>query len=242
MEVSHTDLVQLSINTGDHAPIKQAPRRIPFFMRKKVEEMVDEMLDKGIIEHSSSPWASPIVLVSKQDGSTRICVDYHCLNAITKLDEFPLPRIDFLDLLSGMKYFSSLDLAKGYWQVNMSPDSKEKTAFVMHEGLYKLAFGLCNAPATFQRLMEVTLTEGFGQVQMCCIPRQYFSHGTNLSRTPYAPINCKPHPPPGAHGVSDGDLSSQICTILYIWGIAFLANPLQYPMFSPPTTLGIYFC
>ena len=135
MEVGRTDLVQHTINTGEHAPVKQAPRRIPFSMRKKVEEMVDELLDKGIVEHSSSPWASPIVLVSKQDGSTCFCVDYCRLNTITKLDEFPLPRIDdSLDLLSGMKYFSTLDLATGYWQVNMSPDSREKTAFVMHEG------------------------------------------------------------------------------------------------------------
>ena len=161
MEVGRTDLVQLMINTGEHAPVKQTPRRIPFSLRKKVREMVDEMLDKGIVEHSLSPWASPIVLVSKQDGSTRFCVDYHRLNSITKLDEFPLLRIDdSLDLLSGMKYFSTLDVATGYWQVKISPDSREKTAFVTHEGLYEFSimpFGLCNAPVTFQRLMEVTL-------------------------------------------------------------------------------------
>ena len=130
-------------------------------MRAKVEKLVEELPGNGIIEHSSSPWASPIVLVAKQDGSTRFCVDYRRLNAITKLDEFPLPRVDdSLDVLSGMKYFSTLDLATGYWQVGMSPDSKEKTAFVTHEGLYEFSvmpFGLCNVPATFQRLMEVTL-------------------------------------------------------------------------------------
>ena len=113
--------------------------------------MVQEMLDTGIIEHSISPWASPILLVSKQDGSTRFCVDYRRLNAITKLDEFPLPRVDdSLDLLAGMKYL----------QVRMSPEAQEKTAFIMHEGLYEflvMPFGLCNAPATFQQLMEITL-------------------------------------------------------------------------------------
>lgn len=161
MEVGQTDLVQHHINTGEHAPVKQPPRRIPFSMRAKVEALVEEMLGNGIIEHSTSPWASPIVLVAKQDGSTRFCVDYRRLNAITKLDEFPLPRVDdSLDVLSGMKYFSTLDLATGYWQVGMFSDSKEKTAFITHEGLYEFSvmpFGLCNVPATFQRLMEVTL-------------------------------------------------------------------------------------
>ena len=86
MEVGCTDLVQHKIDTGGQAPLRQPPRRIPFSLRVKVEKMVQEMLDTGIIEHSSSPWASPIVLVSKLDGSTRFCVDYRRLNAITKLD------------------------------------------------------------------------------------------------------------------------------------------------------------
>ena len=170
MEVDRTDLVQHKIDTGGQAPLRQPPRRIPFSSRAKVEKMVQEMLDTGIIEHSSSPWASPIVLVSKQDGSTRFCMDYRRLNAITKLDGFPLPRVDdSLDLLAGMKYFTTLDLATGYWQVGMAPEAQEKTAFVTHEGLYEFSvmpFGFCNAPATFQLLMEITLQ---GLVRHKCV-------------------------------------------------------------------------
>ena len=110
-EIGRTDLVHHQINTGDSAPVKQQARRIPFVLRPKVEEMISEILEQGVIEESSSPWASPIVLASKPDGSTRFCVDYRWLNAVTKTDEFPLPHIDdCLDMLSGMKYFSTLDL------------------------------------------------------------------------------------------------------------------------------------
>ena len=160
-ELGHASLVEHHINTGDHQLIKQLPRRVPHFLKVKVSQHVQEMLDNGVIVPSHSPWGSPIMLVTKKDGTTHFCVDYRKLNAITKMDMYPLPRIDdSLDLLSGCSYFSTLDLASGYWQVGMSRDSQEKTVFITSNGLYEftvMLFGLCNAPATFQRLMEHVL-------------------------------------------------------------------------------------
>ena len=135
-ELGCTTLIEHSINTGDHQPIKQLPRRVPHSLRAKVSQHVQEMLEQGVVTPSHSPWASPIALVAKKDGSTRFCVDYRKLNAITKMDVHPLPRIDdSLDQLAGSSYFSTLDLASGYWQVGMSEESQEKTAFVTLKGV-----------------------------------------------------------------------------------------------------------
>ena len=134
---------------------------MPFALREEVDKLIQEMLSQQVIVPSASPWASPIVLVKKKDGGMRFCVDYRMLNKVTKLDEFPLPRIDdTLDLLARAKYFTTLDLTSGYWQVPMEESSQEKTAFITYSGLYefrKMPFGLVNAPTTFQRLMEVVL-------------------------------------------------------------------------------------
>ena len=150
------------INVQGHRPVKLPPRRYPLAQREIVEEELKKMIENDIIEPSSSPWASNVVLVKKKDGSVRFCVDYRKLNAVTKKDAYPLPHIgDTLDSLAGSKWFSCLDMNAGFNQVEMDPGSKEYTAFNTHKGLFQykvLPFGLCNSPPTFQRLMELVLS------------------------------------------------------------------------------------
>ena len=124
---------------------------MPLAKKREAQQAMEEMHNAGMIEPSLSPWASPVVLVRKKDGTTRFCVDYRKLNHVTKKDSYPLPRIDdTLEALAGAKWFSSLDLKSGYWQVELHSD-KEKTAFTAGRGLWQrvMPFVLCNAPATF---------------------------------------------------------------------------------------------
>eukprot|EP00731_Ephydatia_muelleri_P031382 Em0022g896a len=141
--------------------LDQPVRRLPPHRKEQVNKLLHEMQENDIIHPSSSPWASPIVLVQKKDESVRFCIDYRKLNAVTTKDAYPLPRIDdTLDTLCGSKWFSTLDLLSGYWQVEMSPEDRHKTAFCTPQGLFEfkvMPFGLCNAPATFQRLMDLVL-------------------------------------------------------------------------------------
>ena len=134
---------------------------MPPLRRQESKELLDGILSSEVIQPSSSPWASPVVLVPEKKWvirSFRFCIDYRKVNAVTRKDAYPLPRVD--DTLARSKLFSTLDLLSGYWQVEVSPEDREKTAFCTHEGLFefrKMPFGLCNAPATFQRLMDAVL-------------------------------------------------------------------------------------
>ncbi|KAA3670379.1 uncharacterized protein DEA37_0003766, partial [Paragonimus westermani] len=125
----------------------------------QLNTMIQDMLNERVICPSTSPWALPIVLVKKKDGSLRLCVDYGRLNAITKRDSFHVPRID---ASHGANWFSTLDLVSEYWQVEVRPADRQKTAFVIPSGSCKfetMPFGLANAPATFQRLIQTVLQD-----------------------------------------------------------------------------------
>ena len=132
--------------------------RLPQAYHETVQQNLQDMLAAGFIEPSKSEWASPIVLVKKKDGSLRLCVDYRRLNARTTVDAYPMPRIDdLLDRLGQARFLTTLDLARGYWQVPMADEDRSKTAFTTHMGLFQfrvMPFGLSGAPATFQRMMD----------------------------------------------------------------------------------------
>ena len=153
-----TTLIEHNIPVTDDIPTKQRYRRIPPSQFEIVKAHIKQLLQTQVIRESCSPYAAPLVLVQKKDGSLRMCVDYRQLNAKTRRDAYPLPRIEeSLDALTGAKWFSTLDLASGYNQVPVAEADKHKTAFCTPFGLFefnRMAFGLCNAPSTFQRLME----------------------------------------------------------------------------------------
>ncbi len=156
-----TNLIQHHIETEPGVVVRSRPYRLPEHKKKVVQSELEALLEMGVIEESHSDWASPIVLVPKTDGSVRFCVDYRKVNAVSKFDAYPMPRVDeLLDRLGTARFYSTLDLTKGYWQIPLSPLSKEKSAFTTPFGLHQfvtLPFGLFGAPATFQRLMDKIL-------------------------------------------------------------------------------------
>ena len=149
------------IRTYNEEPVKERLRRTPLKFQKEEEKTINDMLTSGVIEPSFSEWASAPVLVRKKDGEVRYTVDFRQVNIKTLKDAYPLPLIDeCTDTLAGNLWFHTLDLASGYWQIAVHPDDRHKTAFLTRYGLFqhvRMAQGLCNAPATFQRVIHLVL-------------------------------------------------------------------------------------
>ncbi|PIK39646.1 hypothetical protein BSL78_23523 [Apostichopus japonicus] len=158
-----TDVLKCDIKLTTDKPIKAKPYPVPLSMRDSLQEEVRKMIDMGVIEPSNSPYSSPVVLVPKPDGTKRFCVDYRKLNKVTTYEAEPMQTMtEIFSELSNDKYFSRIDLTKGYWQVEMTQSAKEKTAFVTPDGLWQfktMPFGLVGAPAVFTRLMRTILRD-----------------------------------------------------------------------------------
>ncbi len=149
-DLGRTDLIKHSIQTFSTSPVRRRAYRTSPVLRKEIDNHVQKLFDADLIEPSHSPWASPVILVRKKDGSYRFCIDYRRLNSITIKDAHPLPRVDdSLDALSVATLFSTLDLSSGYWKIQMDDASREKTAFTTGDSLYHfkvMPMGLTNAP------------------------------------------------------------------------------------------------
>jgi transposase InsO family protein len=156
-----TDMISHNIQLTTSKPICQKPYPTPFSTKQVILEEVRKMEKAGVIEKSNSPYASPVVLVRKKDGSNRFCIDYRQINRVTVTDAEPIPNQEELfTQLTNAVFFSKIDLVKGYWQIPIDEESKKYTAFQTSRGLYQfcfMPFGLCNAPSTFARCMRKVL-------------------------------------------------------------------------------------
>ena len=161
LELGKTKTVEMNIDTENSPPIKVKNYRTPLQNREIVEKAIQNMLDAKVITRGYSEWSCPVILVKKRDNSMRFCCDYRKLNAVTKSVSYPLPNIDdVLSVMSGAKYFSTLDCRSGYWCVPMTEDAKKKSTFSCHLGSFQwnvMPFGLKNAPAKFMQLMDIVL-------------------------------------------------------------------------------------
>ena len=183
-DLGRTSLVKHRIETGMAAPIKLAPRRVPFAKREFVKAEIEKMLKRGVIRESNSPWAAAVVLV-QQHSKWRTCIDYRRLNSVTRKDSFPLPRIDSIfDSLAGSQWFCCLDARSSFWQVEVEPADIEKTAFAVEGALYEfvvMPFGLCNSPATASRLLEC-IFRGMTTKQVLSFIDDVIVHARSFSR------------------------------------------------------------
>lgn len=159
-----TNVTTHRIDTGEALPIHSSPYKIPQKLEEEVNKEIEKMLQLGIIRPSMSPWASPVVIVPKPDGTIRFCVDYRKVNKVTKMDAYPIPSMErMIEKVASAKYISTIDLTKGYWQIPLETSTIEKSAFITTKGLYEflvMPFGMKTAPATFQRMMSEIVLRG----------------------------------------------------------------------------------
>ena len=204
-EIGCTDATKHVIELMKDEPFKERFCRVAPPLVDEVRQHIQEMLDGSAIRPSQSPWCNAVVLVRKKDGSLRFCIDFRCLNARTKKDTYPLPRMqETVESMVGARHFSCMDLKSGFWQVQMDEESRQYTTFTVgsmnvYEFL-RMPYGLCNAPATFQHLMQNCLgelnltytliyldnvivyskTEEEHLVRLCAMLERFMEHGLKL--------------------------------------------------------------